>query len=69
MWHYTNRFIKTKKCVKCNRSFQFQKSTKFSKQCSIEDAISILKEFKKRMHNEDLSKYISSDISQLTKKF
>lgn len=58
MWHYTNRFIKTKKCVKCNRSFQFQKSTKFSKQCSMEGAIAILKELKSKMEKENLSKYI-----------
>ena len=58
MWHYTNRIIKTKKCVKCNRSFQFQKSTKFSKKCSIKGAIAILKELKNKMEKENLSKYI-----------
>ena len=68
-WYYTNKVIKTKKCWKCNHSFQFPKATKFSKQCSMQGAIAILKELKKRINNEDLSKYISSDISQLTKKF
>ncbi|TFG22298.1 MAG: DUF1922 domain-containing protein [Promethearchaeota archaeon] len=59
MWYYTNRPIKTKKCLKCNRSFQVQKSYKFSKKCTIEESIAILKELKKKMENEDLAKYTS----------
>ena len=57
MWYYFNKPIKTKKCLKCNRSFQVQKSYKFSKECTIEDSIAILKELKTKMENEDLSKY------------
>ncbi|TFG23124.1 MAG: DUF1922 domain-containing protein [Promethearchaeota archaeon] len=57
-WYYTNKIIKTKKCWKCHHSFQFQKSTKFSKKCSINDAIEIIKELKKRRVNENLLKYV-----------
>jgi len=49
----------TKKCLKCNRSFQIQKSYKFSKKCTIEESIAILKELKKKMENEDLARYTS----------
>jgi len=34
-WYYSNRIIKTKKCWKCNRSFVFKNSTKFSKFCTL----------------------------------
>jgi len=68
MWHYTKRFIKMKKCVKCNKSFQFQKSTKFSKNCSMEVAIAILKELKAKMQNGDLSKFINMGFNLTTKK-
>ena len=61
MWYYTNRLIKTKKCLKCNRSFQVQKSYKFSKKCTIEESIAMLKELKKKMENEDLSKYTNKN--------
>ncbi|MFX1337220.1 MAG: hypothetical protein ACFFDK_01280 [Promethearchaeota archaeon] len=58
-WYYSSKIIKTKKCWKCHHSFQFQKSTKFSKKCSMEVAIAILKELKTKKQNEDLSKYIN----------
>lgn len=61
MWYYTNRSIKSKKCLKCNRSFQVQKSYKFSKKCTIEESIATLKELKKKMENEDLSKYTNKN--------
>ena len=61
MWYYTNRSIKSKKCLKCNRSFQVQKSYKFSKKCTIEESIAMLKELKKKMENEDLSKYTNKN--------
>jgi len=38
-WYYTNRVIKTKKCWKCNHSFSFKNSTKFSKKCTTKGAI------------------------------
>lgn len=57
MWYYSNKSIKTKKCLKCYRSFQVQKSHKFSKKCTIEESIAILKQLKKNMENEDLIKY------------
>lgn len=56
MWYYSNRAIKSKKCLKCNRVFQVKKSYKFSKKCTIQESITILKELKNRMENEDLSK-------------
>ena len=68
MWYYTNKIIKTKKCLKCNHSFQFRKSTKFSKKCSIESAIVILKEFKSKMANNDLSKYYDKKYLLTTRK-
>ncbi|MCK4780686.1 MAG: DUF1922 domain-containing protein [Promethearchaeota archaeon] len=46
MWYYSNRIIKSKKCWKCNHSFLFKNSTKFTKMCSIKDAISIIKKLK-----------------------
>ena len=66
-WYYTNKIIKIKKCVGCHRSFQFQKSTKFSKNSSTEGAIMILKELKKRREKEDLSKFMDV-YSHLIKK-
>ncbi|TFG08822.1 MAG: DUF1922 domain-containing protein [Promethearchaeota archaeon] len=58
-WFYTKKIIKTKKCWKCNRTFLFRKSTKFSKKCSMRGAIAILKELKKRRKDEDLSEYMN----------
>ncbi|MFX0103959.1 MAG: DUF1922 domain-containing protein [Candidatus Hodarchaeota archaeon] len=48
-WYYTNRIIKSKKCWKCNHSFNFKNSTKFSKICSVKDAIIIIKDLKNRI--------------------
>ncbi|MFX0002712.1 MAG: DUF1922 domain-containing protein [Candidatus Hodarchaeota archaeon] len=47
-WFYTNRIIKSKKCWKCNHSFLFKNSTKFSQFCSLEDAVLIVKKLKSR---------------------
>ncbi|MFX0038632.1 MAG: DUF1922 domain-containing protein [Promethearchaeota archaeon] len=47
-WFYTNRIIKSKKCWKCNHSFLFKNSTKFSQICSIKGAVSIIKKLKSR---------------------
>ncbi|MFW9987971.1 MAG: DUF1922 domain-containing protein [Candidatus Odinarchaeota archaeon] len=46
MWYYSKRIIKSKKCWKCNHSFLFKKSTKFTRMCSIKDAILIVKKLK-----------------------
>ena len=51
-WHYSNKRIKSKKCCKCNRSFQFQNSTKFSKNCVYKTAIAIMKQLKTRAQKE-----------------
>ncbi|MHA2007944.1 MAG: hypothetical protein ACXABO_06280 [Promethearchaeota archaeon] len=45
-WYYTPRIIKIKKCWKCNHSFSFKNSTKFSKVCSIQGATVIIKQLK-----------------------
>ncbi|MBY8983514.1 MAG: DUF1922 domain-containing protein [Candidatus Lokiarchaeota archaeon] len=45
-WFYTNRVIKTKKCWKCNRSFSFKNAAKFTKICTTQGAIAIIKELK-----------------------
>jgi len=58
-WYYSNKILKKKKCWKCNRTFQFQNSIKFSKKCTINVAIAILKELKKKIEEENLSKYLN----------
>ncbi|MFW9826980.1 MAG: DUF1922 domain-containing protein [Candidatus Thorarchaeota archaeon] len=45
-WYYTKTIINTKKCWKCNHTFTFRNSTKFTKICTIQDAISIIKKLK-----------------------
>ena len=57
-WYYSPKIIKIKKCVKCQRSFQFQKSTKFSKQCSMNTAIAVIKKLKISEKKETLSEYL-----------
>jgi len=57
-WYYSNKILKKKKCWKCNRTFQFQHSIKFSKKCSMSIAIAILKELKKKTGEENLSNYL-----------
>ena len=59
-WFYSNKIIKTKKCWKCNQSFQFKNSTKFSKKCSQSEAIAIIKYLKEKVEEQSLSKYIKS---------
>ncbi|MHA1436490.1 MAG: hypothetical protein ACTSPD_02840 [Promethearchaeota archaeon] len=54
-WFYSNKVIKIKKCWKCNRSFQFQKSTKFSRQCTLKEAIALLKKLKEKIRNENFT--------------
>ncbi len=63
-WYYSNKIIKTKKCIKCNRSFQFQKSTKISKQCSMNQAIFFIKRLKEKLKDETLSKYFKRNRTQ-----
>jgi len=58
-WFYSYHRLKTKKCWKCNRSFQFKNSTKFTKLCTLKEAISIVKTLKKKGENESLIKYIN----------
>ncbi|HEY0089845.1 MAG TPA: DUF1922 domain-containing protein [Candidatus Lokiarchaeia archaeon] len=51
-WYYSEKVIKVKKCVRCNRLFQFQKSPKFSKCCLTSEAIEIIKNLKKAEERE-----------------
>ncbi|MFX1571216.1 MAG: DUF1922 domain-containing protein [Promethearchaeota archaeon] len=48
-WYYTNRKIKVKKCWKCNHSFLFKNASKFSKVCSMNGAITVIKQLKNKI--------------------
>ncbi len=56
-WYYVNKIIKIKKCWKCNHSFQFKNSAKFSKKCTLSQATKIIKNLKEKLENENLTKY------------
>lgn len=58
-WYYSNKILKRKKCWKCNRTFQFQNSIKFSKKCTMNNAIALIKALKKKFIEENLSKYLN----------
>ncbi|MBY8987419.1 MAG: DUF1922 domain-containing protein [Candidatus Lokiarchaeota archaeon] len=58
-WSYSNKIIKTKKCWKCNRSFQFKNSTKFSKTVTLQGAIKIIKDLKMKGETESLFKFLN----------
>lgn len=60
-WYYSNKSLKSKKCWKCNRTFQFKRAFKFSKYCSVNEAIMIIKELKKGSKKETLTNYINRD--------
>ncbi|MFX1388915.1 MAG: DUF1922 domain-containing protein [Promethearchaeota archaeon] len=49
MWYYTKKFIKSKKCWRCNHSFTFKNATRFSKNCSLHEAVSIVKKLKEKI--------------------
>ena len=68
-WNYSNKIIKSRKCWKCHRIFQFKNSLKFFRECSMNQAISIMKRLKEREEKETLSKYIINqyDITQFKK--
>ncbi|NHJ23318.1 MAG: DUF1922 domain-containing protein [Candidatus Lokiarchaeota archaeon] len=58
-WYYSNKIIKTKRCWKCAKSFQFKNSTKFSQQCSLHEAIKIIKKLKEKSENLSLNKFLN----------
>ncbi|MBY8981908.1 MAG: DUF1922 domain-containing protein [Candidatus Lokiarchaeota archaeon] len=60
-WYYTSRRIKRKKCWKCNRTFNFDNSSKFIKKCSLNDAIAIIKVLKLKSEKEDILKYFNNN--------
>lgn len=45
-WYYSSKKIKTKKCIKCNKSFKFENAKKMKRQCSLQEAITIIKQLK-----------------------
>ncbi|MFX1498413.1 MAG: hypothetical protein ACFFBH_12870 [Promethearchaeota archaeon] len=51
-WYYCNKIIKTKKCWRCNHSFTFKPSTKFSKYVTLSQAIQIVKYLKEKAESE-----------------
>ncbi len=57
-WTYSNKIIKTKKCWKCNRSFQFKNSFKVTRTVVLKDAIRIIKDLKMKGKKETLSKFL-----------
>ncbi|MBY9015838.1 MAG: DUF1922 domain-containing protein [Candidatus Lokiarchaeota archaeon] len=57
-WFYSNKMIKTKKCWKCNRSFQFKNSFKFIRTVTLKDAIRIIKKLKMKGEKETLFKFL-----------
>ena len=57
-WFYSNKILKTKKCWKCNRSFQFKNSTKFSKTVTLQGAIKVIKNLKMKGDTDSLFKFL-----------
>lgn len=57
-WYYSNKIIKTKKCWKCNRSFQFKNSFKVIRTVTLSDAIRIIKKIKMKGEKETLFKFL-----------
>jgi hypothetical protein len=52
-WHYSKKRIKKKKCLKCNRTFKFSHSVKFSQECTRDEAIAIIKHLKEKEAKEE----------------
>ena len=57
-WFYSKKVIKTKKCWRCNRSFRFKNSVKFSKTVTLQGAIKTIKELKMKGEMESLFKFL-----------
>jgi len=57
-WYYSNKILKTKKCWKCNRSFQFKNSFKIVRMVTLNDAIKIIKKIKMKGEKETLFKFL-----------
>lgn len=62
-WYYSNKIIKTKKCWKCNRSFQFKNSFKIVRTVTLSDAIKIIKKIKMKGEKETLFKFLDYEKS------
>ncbi|MBY8979535.1 MAG: DUF1922 domain-containing protein [Candidatus Lokiarchaeota archaeon] len=62
-WYYSNKIIKTKKCWKCNRSFQFKNSFKIVRTVTLNDAIKIIKKIKMKGEKETLFKFLDYEKS------
>ncbi|MBY9009447.1 MAG: DUF1922 domain-containing protein [Candidatus Lokiarchaeota archaeon] len=57
-WFYSNKMIKTKKCWKCSRSFQFKNSFKVIRTVTLKDAIKIIKNLKIKGEKGTLFKFL-----------
>ncbi len=58
-WFYSNKILKSKKCWKCSRSFQFKHSVKTSKMVTLQEAIKIIKKLKMSGEKESLFYYLN----------
>ncbi len=58
-WFYSNKILKSKKCWKCNRSFQFKNSVKISKMVTLQEAIKTIKNLKMSVEKESLFYYLN----------
>ena len=58
-WFYSKKILKSKKCWKCNRSFQFKHSVKFSKMITLQEAIKAIKKLKMSGEKESLFYYLN----------
>jgi hypothetical protein len=57
-YHYSKKRIKRKKCLTCKRTFKFEHSVKFSKTCTRNEAIAIMKYLKKQDAKEEFGFFI-----------
>ena len=45
-WYVSRKRIKSKKCIFCNKTFQFKHSRKFKQKCTDLEAVAIIKYLK-----------------------
>lgn len=57
-WFYSNKILKSKKCWKCSRSFQFKNAFKTSKMVTLQEAIKTIKKLKMSGEKESLFYYL-----------
>ena len=62
--YYTDKVLKIKGCVVCNKRFLFQKSVKFKVKLTLKEVIQIFKELK-RLRIEDISFEFKDSLKKL----